>query len=252
MNSLPGYGLPPAEQTIDPGATAARMRGNLGVVEAYVTSAMPSSSKSAILLCISLAACTSSRDGPSKTVERYLAAIDANRPDLAYPLLDERIRRRVSRNDFIGRWRAARLELADQKTRLRKALDKPYRVVASIRYDSGLQARLIYLDKRWTVQEGMTQSLETASPTDALRAFIHAIESRDYPSVMKLVSRSMRETIEREIEERLTRLKKITTTPNKLAPALEVTGNKARLQYDRQYKIELIRESGEWKILDFD
>jgi hypothetical protein len=31
-----------------------------------------------------------------------------------------------------------------------------------------------------------------------------------------------------------------------------VTGNKARLRYDRRYKLELIKEGGQWKILDFD
>jgi hypothetical protein len=33
---------------------------------------------------------------------------------------------------------------------------------------------------------------------------------------------------------------------------IEVTGNKARLRYHRRYKIELIKENGRWKILDFD
>jgi len=33
---------------------------------------------------------------------------------------------------------------------------------------------------------------------------------------------------------------------------IEVTGNRARLQYDPQYKIELHKEEGQWKIDEFD
>lgn len=199
-----------------------------------------------VLAVLGLGACTTRRDGPRQTVERYIAAVRANRPEVAYGLLDEKLRRRVSKNDFITRWRAARKELGDQATQLRKGLDRPLSVTARVDYPGGASSRLVWSDGSWSIKDGVTVKVQTATPEDAVRAFIAAVEQRDYHLVMQLVSRSMRESIEHEITDRLSRLKK------GLKQKIEVTGNKARLQYDRRYKIELVKENGQWKILDFD
>lgn len=198
----------------------------------------------ALLLLAGLASCGQDK-GPQKVVDQYVAAIRTNRPDLAYDLLDEAVRRRVSKNEFSTRWRNARGELEDQARGLESAKTKPA-VRATVTFGDGVTADLVFIKGEWRISEGITVKLQAATPTDALRAFVKAVEERDYQAVMQLVSKSMRETIEREISDRLERLKK------SLDREIEVTGNKARFQYDRRYKIELIKEDGQWKILDFD
>jgi len=37
-----------------------------------------------------------------------------------------------------------------------------------------------------------------------------------------------------------------------LGQEIEVTGNRARIQYDPRFKIELVNEDGEWRVLDLD
>jgi hypothetical protein len=202
--------------------------------------------KTLVMLVLVQSGCGRGSTGPTRVVEQYIAAVEANRPDLAYKLLDEKVRRRVSKNEFIARWRDARRELSHQASQLKQTRG-PSEVQAKVGYPSGLQANLIYVDSNWKIQKNVTSTpLSTPTPVEAIKAFIWAVEKRDYQAVMKLVSKSMRETIEREIMDRLDRLKK------GLDREIEVTGNKARLRYDRRYKLELIKEGGQWKILDFD
>jgi len=198
-----------------------------------------------MMLLAGLVGCGQDKQGPRTVVDQYVAAIRNHRPDLAYDLLDETVRRRVSKNEFTTRWRSAQEELEDQARGLESGTVKPA-VRATVEFGDGVTADLVFVDGEWRISEGITVKLQTATPTDALRAFVKAVEERDYRAVMKLVSKSMRETIEREISDRLERLKK------GLDREIEVTGNKARFQYDRRYKIELIKEDGQWKILDFD
>jgi hypothetical protein len=198
------------------------------------------------MLFLGLWGCGGGSGGPSQVVDKYIAAVESNRPDLAYQLLDEEVRRRVSKSEFITRWRDARKELSHQAAML-KQVKGPTEVHARVDYPSGLRAQLVYVDSSWKIQKNVTSApLSTPTPADAIKAFIWAVEKRDYQAVMKLVSKSMRETIEREITDRLERLKE------GLNREIEVTGNKARLRYDRRYKLELIKEGGQWKILDFD
>ena len=190
-------------------------------------------------------ACGNGPQGPDRVVHGYIAAVRANRPDLAYQLLDKKVRRRVSKNEFISRWRGARQELADQATQLRGA-GKTLSVRARVEHPGGVTSDLVWSDGSWHIKGGVTVKLRTTTPKHALRALIHAVEQRDYRKVMQLIARSRRESIEQEITDRISRLKK------GLDQEIEVTGNKARLQYDRRFKIELIKEDGQWKILDFD
>jgi len=212
---------------------------------------LPSSLKPLFLLLAVAAGCGETKDGPKQAVERYLSAIHANRPDLAYAMLDVKVRRRVSKNAFAKRWQATKAELLDQAKQLGQAVNKPFALTARLRYSNGVRASLVHIDGQWRLGGGVTQ--DTSTPKEALRAFIHAVEARDYKAVMRLVSRSMRETIEHEIEDRVGRLKKsLKQEGSPGAAAVEVTRKKARFQYDRRYKIELIKEDGEWKVLDFE
>lgn len=204
-----------------------------------------SRAKSLLGLLLVLPACGGSSSGPDQVVRQYIAAINANRPEQAYSLLDAKTRRQVSKNQFVNRWNQARAELKDQAALLRAGLDKPFQIRAHVEYAQGAVSDLSYVDGRWRIKEGITIKLQTATPEDAVRAFIQAVEQRDYETVMQLLSRSAREVIEREINDRVSRAKAA------LKQQIEVTGNKARVQYGPSDKLELIKEDGQWRINDF-
>jgi len=186
------------------------------------------------------------RGGPQGTLEAYLAAVEADHPHRAYELLDPSVQRQVSRADFVKRWKGARGEIVAQAQALRAALRRPLVLKGRLDYGAGVRAHLAYVDNHWKIEEGVTLAAETGTPLDTLRAFVIAVERRDYASVLRLLAVPVKESIERDIEDRLSRLKA------GLKQEIEVIGNKARLQYDPRYKIELVKEGAQWRISDFD
>jgi hypothetical protein len=184
--------------------------------------------------------------GPQDVLRKYIAAINANQPAVAYALMEEGVRRQTTLNEFIARWKTVQPELKEQAAQLRETLAKPIKARAQISYPTGTRAGLVFDDNTWQIEEGIAVTVATATPIDALRAFVRAVEQRNYDAVMKLLAKQVRENIERDIGERVTKLKQ------SLSQEIEVTGNKARLQYDPRYRIELTNEDGQWKVMDFD
>jgi hypothetical protein len=200
-----------------------------------------------VVLLPLLVACSGvAKTGPQETLRRYVHAIESDHPTDAYVLLDESIRKQMTPTEFIARWKSLRVELQAQAVQLKPLLGKPVKARAQVSFPSGARASLSYADDLWKIDDGIALSGGAATPADALRAFIRAVESRNYELVMRFLARSVRDSIERDITERVAKLK------HALNHEIEVTGGRARLQYDPRYKIELIQEEGEWRILDLD
>jgi hypothetical protein len=188
-----------------------------------------------------LAGCGAAKTGPQSTVRQYVDAIRSNRPEQAYALLDAGVRRRVSKNAFLRRWRAHRAELLTQAQQLETSLGRQPEIRARVNYGAGLRPHLVYVGNQWKINEDITTP-RTRTPLEALQALIQAMEHHDYQGLVRLLSKAARAGL----EDRLTKLKK------GIHMEIEVTGNRARLQYDPQYKIELHKEEGQWKIDEFD
>jgi hypothetical protein len=194
-----------------------------------------------------LGACSGAvKTGPQETLQRYVHAVESDHPTDAYALLDESVRKQMTPTEFLARWKSLRVELQAQAAQLKPLLGKPIKARAQVSFPSGSRANLSYAADVWKIDDGIALSGGAATPADALRAFIRAVESRNYELVMRFLARSVRESIERDITERAAKLKQA------LNQEIEVTGGRARLQYDPRYKIELIQEEGEWRILDLD
>lgn len=185
--------------------------------------------------------------GPQETLHKYVAAIDADQPVVAYALLDEGLRRQMTQAEFVSRWQALKPELKAQAALIRTALAKPVTARALLSFPAGPRAHLtLERGSEWKIEEGIAVAPQAATPIEAIRAFIRAVEQRSYETVMRTLVKSVRENIERDINERMSKLKAA------LNQEIEVNGNKARLQYDPKFKIELMNEDGQWKILDLD
>lgn len=200
----------------------------------------------ALPMLLTTACANTSSGGPQETLRRYAKAVEADRPEEAYALMDESVRKQMTPSEFAARWKGLRAELLSQSTLLKAAAEKPIRARAQVTLPNGGHANLSLTNESWRIEDGVAFSGGAATPADALRAFIRAVESRNYEAVMRLLARSVRENIERDIAERTAKLKR------SLNQEIEVTGGRARLQYDAKYKIELIQEEGEWRIQDLD
>lgn len=100
---------------------------------------------------------------------------------------------------------------------------------------------------RWTIESGLSINFASTRPIDTLRALAQAIERRNYSAVMKLVAQATRKTIEKNVKERLETLQRWLEKRD----SIDVTGDRALIRFGH-YKIELVREDGRWKVLDFD
>lgn len=184
--------------------------------------------------------------GPEEALRRYIAAIENDQPRVAYSFLDEAGRKRVSEAQFVSRWKDLRPELQAQAAALKAALVRPPMAKAELSYPAGARAELSYQEGRWRLDRPVTISPRTATPLEAIQAFIQAVERREYQAVMPLLAKPVRERIERDIQSRLTKLKEA------LGQEIEVTGSTARLQYNTSLKIELTNEEGQWRVVDVD
>jgi len=126
-------------------------------------------------------------------------------------------------------------------------IGKPITAHAMLAYPSGPRATLsLEKNTEWKIEESIAVAPAAATPIEAIRAFIRAVEQRSYEAVMRTLAKSVRENIERDIEERISKLKAA------LNQEIEVTGNRARLQYDPKFRIELLNEDGQWRVQDLD
>lgn len=100
----------------------------------------------------------------------------------------------------------------------------------------------------WRVLDPDLQVIRAQTPEAALRLLIAAAEQRNYPALLRLLTKSERQSLEAELSERLERLR---STLSRGQP-IETTGERARIQYDPRFFIDLKREQDGWRISDFN
>ena len=199
-----------------------------------------------LVLALPVGCGTVKKTGPSDILRQYIGAVRANQPAKAYALLHDSVRRRMTKEEFVSRWKTVRDELGDQAAHLEKRLAKPLDVRAEVQFANGGQAKLRMAADGWRIHGGINVSFSTATPKETLRALLRAVKRRDYHAVMRLMSKSVREGLEKEIDDRVKRL------GEGLTKSLIVEGGRATLKLGENFKIELVKEDGRWKVADFD
>ena len=100
----------------------------------------------------------------------------------------------------------------------------------------------------WRVLDPDLQIIRAPTPEAALRLLVAAAEQRNYPALLRLLTRAERQSLEAELAERLERLRSTLARGQQL----ETTSDRARLQYDPRFFIDLRREQDGWRIADFN
>lgn len=197
-----------------------------------------------------LACCggTARRSPGTSVLKEYLEAIEGDDPQAAYRLMDEGYRKRVSKEQYLKRWKTYRKELLEYARRARAALKekKNKEVTVEAKFKSGQSTTLVWQDGKWRLHEGAGTEIAGSGPKSTLIALVRAVDERDFKAFLKLLTRGRRRALVREIFKRLERLKANLDRP------LEKRGTRVRFQYDSRHYIDLVKEDGVWKIYDFN
>jgi hypothetical protein len=99
-------------------------------------------------------------------------------------------------------------------------------------------------DGQWRIDGGVFDSAGLGTPLEAVASFRRALMRRDLSGIERVLSRQTRA----EWEDEVRRLLESTADPDDLA--VEIQGNRARVRVTGGGSIELVRESGEWRVVD--
>ncbi|MCA9607857.1 MAG: hypothetical protein KC619_19745 [Myxococcales bacterium] len=184
-------------------------------------------------------------EGPSRTVQRYAGALARGDARAAWALLDEEARRGRSEEQHAALMQSNADELREQGAALgRAAGPETVDAHARVQLASGESVVLVLEEDGWRVDGGVLDAAGLATPLDAVAAFRRALMRRDLPGVERVMSRQTRA----EWEAQIRRLVESTEDADDLE--VEIQGNRARVRTTGGGSIELVRESGEWRVVD--
>jgi len=182
---------------------------------------------------------------PDHVLQRYVEAIESN-PGEAYELLSRSQRHRLSREEFQEASERYSDEVRAQARQLRLQLAEPIPVYAEVRLSSGEVVTLVLENGRWRISDGASGAVGLASPLQTVRGLRRALQRRSYQALLRVLSREARSQIEDEI----TRITEGLDNEEDLR--IEVTGNRARVIYDGNHFLDLVREDGLWVVVDMN
>jgi hypothetical protein len=183
---------------------------------------------------------------PDAALRQYVEAIEQGDIDAAYDLLSASQQHRTSREEFRQLAQDYPVELEAQARELRRQMVEPVPVVADIQLQSGEVATFALEGGRWRVIEGAAGSVSLSSPLQAVRAIRRALLRRSYRGAIRVLARESRAQIEDEIS-RITE-----GLEDEESLSIEVNGTRARIIYDDNHFVDLVREDGEWVITDLN
>jgi hypothetical protein len=200
-----------------------------------------------------LAACpgprTRSDRPPSTAVQAWLDAVVRDDPRGAYDLLAAPVRKDMTYEVFARRWQESRPERERQVSALTAALKEDPRLGerGKLFLTDGKVVAMIHEPGGWRIEAPLLSSARAATPQDALRLLIAAIESHSYEGVLRLLTSTRREGLRDVTEAFVTGLKA------NIGQGIEVRGDRATIQWSdgkRRWKVTLKKENGEWRIDD--
>lgn len=213
----------------------------------------------AVAVVASGAGCARPQPDPAlQAIRSYQQALVKDDAQAAYALLSPSLAQGLPREQFDQLWQQQRPERLEQARQLGQLLDKgsggkPGRLPglgarALLTLPQGTQLTVVPAGGAWRVAEPDLQQVRARTPEEALQLLLLAVEQRSYPALLRLLSASERQALEAELRERADRLR---STLSKGQP-VDVSGDRARLQYDPRFFIDLKREPDGWRVLDFN
>ena len=183
---------------------------------------------------------------PETALARYQQAVQEGDVDAAYALLAEETRATVSAGAFRQLMADNRAELGEQAAALGPAIGAGVPARAEIALASGEKVVLMLEDGRWSLAGGVLSAPALSTPLDSVRALRRALARRSLPGIERVLARQTRADLADEIDRLLSE------TADELDLQVEEQGNSARVRTTGGREITLVRESGEWRVVEVD
>jgi hypothetical protein len=210
---------------------------------------------SALLLA---SACGASRPAtPEDALSAYARALRSGKAREAYDLLSVEAKKDIP---FASFQRILR-ENPDEAVALGRALAQPAappKVTAVVKAPNGESLLLVLEDGAWRVDGSAIDLYGQGTPEVALRSFVRAFKNRRYDVLLRFVPEAEREGLDaKKLEsawagEEKAELEGLLAAVESSLPtaSLEVTGDRATMAFGTGGTVELVRESGLWKVED--
>lgn len=198
-------------------------------------------------LLVSLTAgCAETRlPDPMPVARRFAEAARSSDSDRIYALLSSEAQRDFGRQGTRALVEQAKAELGRQGTAL-LAPGSRVQASAEIRFDDGESALFELEDGAFRLSSLGALPSRARSPAEALGDFRRALARRSYPALLGVLSLETRAALEGDLKSLVEGLE------NPEALDVKISGESAVVKVPGGHEVKLRRDSGVWKIQDFD
>lgn len=183
---------------------------------------------------------------PRVTLAAWSRAVAAQDAGAAWALLDADARGGLDEAKFRRLFTENRAELAAQAQVIAARTREPVVAQARLVLVDGEVVVLVLEDGAWRIDGGVLNAPALRTPEDAIASLRRALQRRSLPGVLRVLARTTRGDVEAE----LSRLLEATEDPADLD--LEIQGDNAEVRLTGGARVRLVRESGEWRVIDVD
>jgi hypothetical protein len=180
---------------------------------------------------------------PAQPAAQLARAIERDRPNDAYALLDPRLRAQLSRRRFTALWKDNQGELRELGRKLAQR-ELAANARARVELDDGEQVVVVLQDGGWRLEGGVLDAQALSTPLDAVAELRRALQRQSLPALLRVLSSERRAawmaTFERSAQQ----------TADPLDLRVEIHGEEAIVHLTGGGEIHLKREAGRWQIWD--
>lgn len=197
----------------------------------------------AILACVVLGACGGSALPDARDAARAFAdAVDRGEAAEVHAMLDEDTRRVVSVEAVAALLAANRADLAAWTAALRRA--EPDSRVARVALGDGDEVVLVIEEEGFRIDGGAAALVTLSTPEEAVRALRSALRRGDLRAVLRVLARDTRTGVETEVA------RVLEETADTLDIEVAASGDEAVVRLTGGRTLHLVREDGEWHVVD--
>jgi hypothetical protein len=182
---------------------------------------------------------------PKAAADAYARAAERGDADAIYGMMTASAQRERSRDEVRTIVKDERAELAEEARAL-SAKDGRVEATARLRFADGEEAALDLADGRFAVTSAGALPGGARTPEEALDQLRRVLARRSYAGLMRVLSPATRASIEQDLRALVTGLDHPETLPVTLA------GDAATIAVPGGHHVRLKRESGVWRVDDFD
>jgi hypothetical protein len=198
------------------------------------------------LLGIALVSCAStSVPDPHDAARAYADAAARGDSDALYAMMTAASREARSKDEVKAIVATERAELAEQSKELTRP-DVRVEATARLRYGDGEEAALELRDGKYWVTAAGALPGGARTPEEALEQLRHVLARRSYAGLMRVLSPATRAAIESDLRALVEGLDKPGSLP------VQVNGDAALVVVPGGHQVKLRRETGVWRVDDFD